>query len=177
MRMIHFQRGQILLVIILLVTFFLPPVKGFTNDIPEETTESIEAEIYSAFISFNGAVELINQSDSITGEQLTENFPGIKIETKKEPLIWVHLNSGNKVWILPSFYWGCFFGSVGVLVAGIVSKWHNDYLTDSLAGMIVNSNVVVDVAIIACIYFGLKFFVLLLQQADFSSFNEGCNAW
>lgn len=173
----YFQREQKLLVLILMAIFFLLPAKGFTNDIPEETTESIEAEIYSAFISFNGAVELVNHSDSITGDQLTQYFPEVKIETKKEPLIWVHLNSGNKVWILPSFYWGCFFGSVGVLVAGIVSKWHNDYLTDSIAGMIVNCNVVVDVAIIACIYVGLKFFMLLLQQADFSSFNEGCNAW
>jgi hypothetical protein len=147
MRMIHFQKGQILSLIILMVIFFLLPVKGFTNDLPEETTESIEAEIYSAFLSLNGAVEWINHSDSITGEQLTEEFPGVKIDTKKEPLIWVQLNSGHKVWILPSFYWGCFFGPIGVIVTGIVSKWQKKYLTDSLAGMIVNLYVVADVAL------------------------------
>ena len=184
------QKRQITLLTILLTIFFCLPVKGKTgtsipiNGLLEENTEVIEAEIYSAFNSLNGAYEMINQSDSITEEQLTNYFPDVKIETKKEPFIWVNLNSGNKVWILPSFYWGCFFGSVGVLVAGIVSKWKDKYITDSLAGMLVNCNVIADIVVITyigIITYGITYdllygFLMFLQEnpPDFS----GCsNVW
>jgi len=180
--MLILHKRIIRLVIIFLVLFFYPPVTGITNnsittsDIPEENTEAIEAEIYSAFDAFRGAEEMINRSDSVKVEQLNKYFPEIKIDIQKEPLIWVNLNSGKKVWILPSFYWGCLFGSVGVLVTGIVSKWQNGYLTDSTAGMILNCNVLADVAIIAYTIYLLKI-ILETMASSIDNVSNGCNAW
>jgi hypothetical protein len=163
MKTIFFQKSQISLLIIMLAIFLYLPVYGISNDLPEESYEAIEVEVYSAFSSLKGAEEMIIHSDSITGEQITQYFPEVKIETKKEPWFWVNMNSGNQVWKVPSFYWGCFFGPFGVLLTGIISKWKDDYLTDSLAGMVVNC-VGINVAFVVYVFY--VFIDLLMQMTN-----------
>jgi hypothetical protein len=163
MKMIYLEKGPFLLFIIQVAIFFYLPVNGIANDLPDESNDAIETEIYSAFYSLNEAEMLIIQSDSITEKQLIENFPEIKIETKKEPWFWVNLNSGNQVWKVPSFYWGCFFGPFGLLLTGIISKWKDDYLTDSLAGMVVNC-IGINVAFVVYVFY--VFIDLLIQLSN-----------
>jgi hypothetical protein len=164
------QKRQISLLILLLALFSILPVKGINNDVPDENTLAPETEIYSAFDPLKEAEEMIKQSDTISQEQLIKTFPDVKIDSKKEPLLWLKLNSGNQVGILPSFYWGCFFGLVGVIVTGIISKWEGDSTTDSVAGMLVNGYVVTNAVIVGLIY------ILYSIEANLPDLS-GCTVW
>ncbi len=161
-----------LLLFILLSTLFLQYAKAGLA-----TTDENENEIYSAFTSFAPVEEMILKSDSLSEDELKEYFPDIKVEVDNDPLIWVRLNTGNKVWILPSFYWGCFFGAAGVFIAGIITEFDNELFTDSIAGMVINCTVLLDVSAIVTTYYLLKWFIEIINSLPSDAFSGCTNVW
>ncbi|MBN1926508.1 MAG: hypothetical protein JW798_11790 [Prolixibacteraceae bacterium] len=170
-------------VLIFIMVFFLfyslsgeNHVSVLINNIIEENSPETEEEIYSAFNPIAKAVEMINQSDSITADQLASYFPETKIDKEEKPLIWINFNTGNKVGILPSFYWGCFFGLPGVLISAFVSNLDSDTIADSVGGMILGCETISGIIILGSAYIFYEIAMQAIQQLN--QISSGCtNVW
>lgn len=112
---------------------------GVTNTETETTSNNAEIEIYEAFSDIDGLIAYLDENEEVSYSELQENHNSLIENVSTSAAIAMSMQEADAPPLMSSFWWGCIFNWVGVIVVYVTTDSNKEYTKGAWTGCLVST--------------------------------------